>query len=37
MQTNILGSGLVTEQYPGPRTRVAPGSKITIKFSRRFY
>jgi cell division protein FtsI (penicillin-binding protein 3) len=37
LQVNALGSGLVVEQYPSARSRVAPGSKITIKFSRRVY
>jgi cell division protein FtsI/penicillin-binding protein 2 len=35
LQLGAFGSGLVVEQSPAPATKVEPGSKITIKLSRR--
>ncbi len=34
LQLSIVGSGLAVEQHPAPYTRVAYGSKITVRFSR---
>jgi membrane peptidoglycan carboxypeptidase len=36
-QVKAVGSGLVTEQFPSPGTRVIPGSKISIQFSRHIF
>jgi cell division protein FtsI/penicillin-binding protein 2 len=34
LQLNTVGSGIAVKQYPSPYTTVAPGSKISVKFSR---
>jgi cell division protein FtsI/penicillin-binding protein 2 len=35
LQLGAFGSGLVVEQSPAPASKVEPGSKVTIKLSRR--
>ena len=35
-QLNVAGSGLALKQFPSPHSTVAPGSKISVKFSRHF-
>jgi cell division protein FtsI/penicillin-binding protein 2 len=37
LHVSVYGSGLVLRQYPPPHTRVAPNSRIMVKFSRRLY
>jgi cell division protein FtsI (penicillin-binding protein 3) len=34
LQLDLQGSGLATKQFPAPHTKVATGSKISVKFSR---
>ncbi len=36
LQLDASGSGLAVKQSPGPHTTVAPGSKISVRFSRHF-
>ncbi len=35
LELNALGSGMAVQQIPAPRTRVAQGAKVTVRFSRR--
>ena len=37
LQVKAVGSGLATEQFPAPGTKVVPGSKISIQLSRRIF